>query len=148
VWKLPVIFVCQNNQYAEYTALAEYTLTEDLSKRAAAYEMPGIRVDGTDPVAVYEATAAAVARARAGEGPTLIEAVCHRLQGHAFGSEETHMDQTALAAARSTPPVAKFRTRLLGRRARRRGRAQGPRDGHPQGSRCCQRIRQQLPRPA
>jgi 2-oxoisovalerate dehydrogenase E1 component len=113
VWKLPVIFVCQNNQYAEYTALAEYTLTKDFSKRAAAYEMPGIRVDGTDPVAVYEATAAAVARARAGEGPTLIEAVCHRLQGHAFGSEENHMDQTALAAARTTPPVAKFRNRLL-----------------------------------
>jgi TPP-dependent pyruvate/acetoin dehydrogenase alpha subunit len=51
VWKLPVIFVCQNNQYAEYTALAEYTLTQDFSKRAAAYGMPGVRVDGTDPVA-------------------------------------------------------------------------------------------------
>ena len=91
VWKLPVIFVCQNNQYAEYTSLAEYTLTKDFSKRAAAYEMTGVRVDGTDPVAVHEAATAAVARARSGEGPTLIEAVCHRLQGHSFGSDEGHM---------------------------------------------------------
>ena len=113
VWKLPVIFVCQNNQYAEYTALAEYTLTQDFSKRAAAYGMPGVRVDGTDPVAVHEATAAAVARARTGDGPTLIEAVCHRLQGHAFGSEETHMDQVALAAARAAGPIGKFRSKLL-----------------------------------
>jgi len=113
VWKLPVIFVCQNNQYAEYTALAEYTLTRDFSKRAAAYEMPGVRVDGHDPVAVHQATVAAVERARAGQGPTLIEAVCHRLQGHAFGSEETHMDQAALAAARADTPIDKFRRRLL-----------------------------------
>ena len=113
VWKLPVIFVCQNNQYAEYTSLAEYTLTKDFSKRAAAYEMTGVRVDGTDPVAVHEAAKAAVARARSGEGPTLIEAVCHRLQGHSFGSDEGHMDAAALAAARSDTPVARFRRRLI-----------------------------------
>jgi pyruvate/2-oxoglutarate/acetoin dehydrogenase E1 component/TPP-dependent pyruvate/acetoin dehydrogenase alpha subunit len=113
VWKLPVIFVCQNNQYAEYTAIAEYTLTKDFSKRAAAYEMVGVRVDGTDPVAVHEAAKAAVARARAGEGPTLIEAVCHRLQGHSFGSEEGHMAAAALAAARADAPVGRFRARLV-----------------------------------
>jgi len=113
VWKLPVIFVCQNNQYAEYTALDEYTLTKDFSKRAAAYEMAGVRVDGTDPVAVHEVAKAAVARARAGQGPTLIEAVCHRLQGHAFGSDEGHMDAAALTAAKSAAPVARFRQRLI-----------------------------------
>ncbi len=113
VWKLPVVFVCQNNQYAEYTAPEEYTLTKDFSKRAAAYEMTGIRVDGTDPVAVYEVADAAVRRARAGQGPTLIEAVCHRLQGHSFGSEETHMDQAALAAAKVAAPVPKMRKKLL-----------------------------------
>ena len=113
VWKLPVVFVCQNNQYAEYTATDEYTLTKDFSKRAAAYEMAGVRVDGTDPVAVYEAAASAVKRARAGQGPTLIEAVCHRLQGHSFGSEEAHMDQAALTAARANAPVGRFRGRLV-----------------------------------
>ena len=113
VWKLPVIFVCQNNQYAEYTALDEYTLTKDFSKRAAAYEMAGVRVDGTDPVAVHEVAKSAVARARSGQGPTLIEAVCHRLQGHSFGSDEGHMDAAALATAKAVAPVARFRQRLI-----------------------------------
>ncbi len=113
VWKLPVVFVCQNNQYAEYTALDEYTLSKDLSKRAAAYEMAGARVDGTDPVAVFEAASAAIERARSGGGPTLLEAICHRLQGHSFGSDEGHMDKAALAAARAASPVSTFRKRLL-----------------------------------
>jgi 2-oxoisovalerate dehydrogenase E1 component len=113
VWKLPVVFVCQNNQYAEYTSLAEYTLSGSFADRAAGYGMPGVRVDGTDPVAVNGVAADAIARARSGGGPTLIEAVCHRLQGHAFGSEETHMDQAALEVARQTPPLTKFRARLI-----------------------------------
>ncbi len=113
VWKLPVVFVCQNNQYGEYTSISEYTLTRDFAARAAGYQMQAARVDGTDPVAVYEAAKTAVACARAGEGPSFIEAVCHRLQGHAFGSELTHMDQAALAEAQRDPPVPKFRRRLL-----------------------------------
>ena len=113
VWKLPVIFICQNNQYAEYTGIDEYTLTRDFSKRAAAYEIPGVKVDGTDPVAVHGVVAQAVARARAGNGPTLIEATCYRLQGHSFGSDESHMDKAGLATARANPPVAKFRSALL-----------------------------------
>jgi pyruvate/2-oxoglutarate/acetoin dehydrogenase E1 component/TPP-dependent pyruvate/acetoin dehydrogenase alpha subunit len=113
IWKLPVVFVCQNNQYAEYTAIDEYTLTRDFSKRAAAYEMPGIRVDGTDPLAVREAARQAIERARRGEGPTLIEAYCERLQGHAFGSDEGHMDKERLRAAKAVAPVPKFRKRLL-----------------------------------
>lgn len=113
VWKLPVVFLCQNNQYAEYTAIPEYTLTRDFARRAAAYEMTAVRVDGNDPVAVHEAAKAAVAQARSGGGPTFIEAVCHRLQGHAFGSETTHMDQAALEAAIRVAPVPKFRARLL-----------------------------------
>jgi pyruvate/2-oxoglutarate/acetoin dehydrogenase E1 component/TPP-dependent pyruvate/acetoin dehydrogenase alpha subunit len=113
IWKLPVVFVCQNNQYAEYTALDEYTLTRDFSKRAAAYEMHGIRVDGTDPLAMREAAETAVSRARRGEGPTLIEAYCERLQGHAFGSDEGHMDIGRLRKAKAASPVTKFRRRIL-----------------------------------
>jgi 2-oxoisovalerate dehydrogenase E1 component len=113
VWQLPVVFVCQNNQYAEYTAIAEYTRSGDFARRAGAYDLPAVRVDGTDPMAVHAAAAQAIARARAGGGPSFIEAVCHRLQGHAFGSETTHMDQEALAAALRDAPVPRFRARLL-----------------------------------
>jgi 2-oxoisovalerate dehydrogenase E1 component len=113
VWRLPVVFVCQNNQYAEYTALAEYTRNPHFADRAAAYGMPGVRVDGNDPVAVYSAAGEAVERARRGDGPTLLEAVTHRLQGHAFGSDEGHMDKAALEAARKAAPVPVFRARLL-----------------------------------
>lgn len=113
IWKLPVVFVCQNNQYAEYTALAEYTRSQSFAKKADGYEMPGVRVDGNDPVAVHAAAGEAIARARRGDGPTLIEAVCHRLQGHAFGSDDAHMDKPALEAAKKAAPVGMFRARLL-----------------------------------
>jgi pyruvate/2-oxoglutarate/acetoin dehydrogenase E1 component/TPP-dependent pyruvate/acetoin dehydrogenase alpha subunit len=113
VWKLPVVFVCQNNQYAEYTSIPEYTRLRSFARKAEGYDMPGVRVDGTDPLAVHAVAGEAIARARRGEGPTLIEAVCHRLQGHAFGSDESHMDKAALAEAKRTAPVIKFRARLL-----------------------------------
>lgn len=113
VWQLPVVFVCQNNQYAEYTALAEYTLLASFADKAAAYGIVGARVDGTDPVAVYDASKTAIERARRGEGPTLLEAVCHRLQGHSFGSDDKHMDRKALEAAKQAAPVPTFRARLL-----------------------------------
>ena len=113
LWNLPVIFICQNNQYAEYTALRDYTRNPDIASRAAAYAMRGERVDGADPVAMAQALTTAAARARNGDGPTLMEAVCHRLQGHAFGGELTHMDQEALAVALDNAPLLTFRQRLL-----------------------------------
>lgn len=113
LWNLPVIFICQNNQYAEYTALRDYTRNVDIAGRSAAYAMRGERVDGTDPVAVMQALTSAATRARGGEGPTLVEAACHRLQGHAFGGEQTHMDQEALATAIENAPLPAFRQRLL-----------------------------------
>lgn len=113
LWKLPVVFVCQNNLYAEYTSYADSTASPSIAGRAEGYGMAGERVDGTDPVAVREAAARAVARARAGEGPTLLECVAHRLQGHAFGSDMAHMDQEALARARAAAPIITYRARLL-----------------------------------
>lgn len=113
LWKLPVVFVCQNNLYAEYTSYACSTASETIAARAPGYGMAGERVDGGDPFAVYEAAGRAIARARAGEGPTLLECVAHRLQGHSFGSDEAHMDADALAAARADPPIARYRARLL-----------------------------------
>jgi 2-oxoisovalerate dehydrogenase E1 component len=84
VWKLPIIFMCENNQYALSTSSKRTIAGESIAGRAAAYAIPGVRVDGNDALAVYEATKTAVARARAGDGPTLIEAVTYRWGGHSM----------------------------------------------------------------
>jgi pyruvate/2-oxoglutarate/acetoin dehydrogenase E1 component/TPP-dependent pyruvate/acetoin dehydrogenase alpha subunit len=112
LWQLPIVFLCQNNQYAEYTSFAESTRGATIASRAAGYGMPGVTVDGNDPAAMYAASAEAVNRARTGGGPTLLECVAYRLQGHAFGSAEDHMDQEALAAAREAAPMITFRKAL------------------------------------
>ncbi len=113
LWQLPVVFVCQNNLYAEYTSYADSTRSADIAGRAAGYGMVGEKVDGTDPLAVHEAAGRAIARARAGEGPTLLECVAHRLQGHSFGSDEGHMNAELLAQARARNPVVAYRERLM-----------------------------------
>ena len=82
VHRLPVVFICRNNQYAISLPLAMQTASKTLAAKAEAYGFPGIQVDGSDPIAVYEATAQALARARSGEGPTLIETAAYRLGGH------------------------------------------------------------------
>lgn len=113
VWKLPVVFVCQNNLYAEYTSFADSTACESIAARAEGYGMPGERCDGTDPASIHLAAARAIARARSGDGPTLLECIAPRLQGHAFGSDTDHMDQSALAQGRANAPVALVRRRLI-----------------------------------
>lgn len=113
VWRLPVIFFCQNNSWAEGTAYSRYTRSDRLSDRAAGYGMPGVTVDGTDPHAVYEAVAVAADRARAGDGPTFVEAVAYRLQGHYFGDAMGYADQDELAAKRADPPFDRYRRRLI-----------------------------------
>jgi TPP-dependent pyruvate/acetoin dehydrogenase alpha subunit len=113
LWDLPVIFVCQNNQFGEHTVQAEYTKTQSLADRAAAYGMRGVRVDGNDPVAVYTAAREAVAQARAGGGPTLLECVTYRLMGHAFGADTAYMEAYGLNEAWERDPVPAYRHRLL-----------------------------------
>lgn len=81
-WKLPAIFVIENNLYGEYSPIAATTANTRLADRAAAYEMPGVRIDGNDVVAVLDATGRAVQRARDGDGPSLIEAMTYRHSGH------------------------------------------------------------------
>ena len=85
LWKLPVIFLCENNQFAVTTSYKDSVSVEHISDRAAAYDMPGVLVDGQDAIAMYEATREAVARGRAGEGPTLIEALTYRYEEHSLG---------------------------------------------------------------
>jgi pyruvate dehydrogenase E1 component alpha subunit len=82
VWKLPAIFICENNLYGEYSAYADTAPVENVADRAAAYGIPGLVVDGQDPEAVYWTVKDAADRARAGHGPTLIEAKTYRYRGH------------------------------------------------------------------
>lgn len=113
VWKLPVIFLCQNNHYAEHTA-PEYSRAIDrISDRAAAYGMPGVTVDGNDPDEMYGAAKVAIERARAGEGPTLIEAMTFRFNGHILGEAGHYMDKAIYAEAQTKDPMPVLRARLL-----------------------------------
>jgi TPP-dependent pyruvate/acetoin dehydrogenase alpha subunit len=82
VWKVPVVFVIENNLYGEYSPLRETTPLDDLAERAKSYAIPGVIVDGQDVDAVHEVASTAIARARAGDGPTLIEAKTYRYRGH------------------------------------------------------------------
>jgi 2-oxoisovalerate dehydrogenase E1 component len=84
VWKLPLVFVCENNQYALSTSFRDTTSVDQVAERAVAYGIPGRTIDGNDVVEVYEAVREAVERARAGEGPTLIEAMTYRWGGHSM----------------------------------------------------------------
>lgn len=113
VWKLPTIFVCQNNLYAEHTTFEKMTGGQHIANRAAGYGMPGVRVDGNDPVAMYAAAAEAIARARAGEGPTLLECMTFRFYGHNFGDNDAYIPKEQKAAAMAADPVPALRARLI-----------------------------------
>jgi acetoin:2,6-dichlorophenolindophenol oxidoreductase subunit alpha len=113
VWQLPVIFVCQNNQYAEHTPFADGTSAARVSDRAGSYAMPGVTVDGNDPVAMYAAARLAVERARLGGGPTLLEANTYRFFGHLMGDSMDYMPKEEREAAMAADPVVRFRTWLL-----------------------------------
>ena len=112
VWGLPVVFVCQNNQYGEHSRF-ELTTGAPVSQRGTAYSMPGVAVDGNDPVAVYEAAAAAIDRARAGNGPTLLDCVTYRFWGHVFGDDMSYMPADERRAAMDADPVPRYRQRLI-----------------------------------
>jgi acetoin:2,6-dichlorophenolindophenol oxidoreductase subunit alpha len=90
IWNLPAVFVCENNGYAESTPVHYHCSTVDIANRAASYDIPGIVVDGLDLFAVYEAAGEAIARARRGEGPSLIEAKTYRYYGHFQGDMVTY----------------------------------------------------------
>jgi acetoin:2,6-dichlorophenolindophenol oxidoreductase subunit alpha len=113
LWKLPVIFMCQNNRYAEHTSFADSTLAENISMRAASYGMPGVTVNGNDPDEMYGAAKIAIERARAGEGPTLIEANTFRFNGHLIGDAGTYIPKEEMEAAKAKDPVPLLRARLL-----------------------------------
>ncbi len=113
LWKLPVVYVCQNNRYAEHTSFANSTAVDRLSLRAAGYGMLGVTVDGNDPDMMYGAAKLAIDRARSGEGPTLIEAMTFRFNGHVVGDAAGYIPKEELDAAKASDPVPALRRRLI-----------------------------------
>ncbi|WP_084740235.1 thiamine pyrophosphate-dependent enzyme [Cryptosporangium aurantiacum] len=112
-WQLPVVFVCQNNLWAEMTPVGETMNIDQVVDRRLAYAMAGERVDGNDPEAVHRAVTAAVERARTGGGPTFIEAVTFRFEGHYFGDQQKYMPTDELQAAKDADPIPRYRQRLI-----------------------------------
>ena len=112
VWDLPVVFVCENNLYAEFTPLAVHTRTTSIAERAAGYRMAGVVVDGNDAVAVLAAATRAVDLARIGGGPSLVEALTYRWRGHHEGDPMTYRSREEQAAWRAKDPIRRFRTWL------------------------------------
>lgn len=113
LYKLPVVFLCQNNRYGEHTAYADHTDSATIMQRAEGYGMKGVRVDGNDVHAMYGAAREAVDRARAGEGPTLIEAMCYRMMGHFFGADFSYMPAEHIAEMQAEDPLPKLRKVML-----------------------------------
>jgi pyruvate dehydrogenase E1 component alpha subunit len=113
LWKLPVVFLCQNNLYAEHTSFANGTAAPNIAMRAASYNMMGVEVDGNDPVAMWRASRDAVARARRGDGPTLLEAKTFRFEGHILGDTGSYIPQEEYKAALAKDPVPALRARLI-----------------------------------
>lgn len=108
VQSLPVVFVCENNQYAQYTAIGRMTGGSSLADRAGAYGAPGYTIDGNDVLAVFEASRTAVARARNGGGPSLLVLNTYRFSGHSVGDPEAYRDAKEVEDRRNLDPIARY----------------------------------------
>jgi pyruvate dehydrogenase E1 component alpha subunit len=131
IWKLPIIYVLENNEYQAYTHIsledANYAAGDPLSKKAQAFSIPGVTVDGTDPLQVFDAFAKAAERARAGQGPSLIESKFYRLSAHGNAitvppvptqfpeheAIEVYGRRAEFEAARANDPIPRFRSKLI-----------------------------------
>ena len=113
IWKLPVVFVCENNQYAMSMAMARATAVANVAERASAYAIPGVIVDGNDFAAVAEASFEATERARAGEGPTLIEAKTYRTRGHSRSDRNRYRSRDEIEAWKARDPIARFEAEIV-----------------------------------
>lgn len=114
VWKVPVIFFCENNGYAMGTSLAKTSAVPEIYKRAEVYNMASTQVDGMDVDAVYRATADAVERARRGDGPTLIEAITYRFKGHSMADAVTYRTREEEEGWKPRDPILLYEERLRG----------------------------------
>lgn len=117
IWDVPVVFICENNLYGMGVALSRATRVTTLADRGAAYGMPGVRVDGNDVLAVYQAVRDAIGRARGGEGPTLIETVTYTMKGHYSGDPCVYRTDEEVAEWAAKDPIDRLKAELIGRRA-------------------------------
>jgi pyruvate dehydrogenase E1 component alpha subunit len=108
VWKAPIVFICENNLYGEYTPVHETAPLENLADRAGAYAMPGQVVDGMDVDAVYTATSRAIERARAGDGPTLLECKTYRYRGHSRSDPAKYRPPGELDRWKARDPIERL----------------------------------------
>jgi len=113
VWDLPVVFICENNSYAESTPQWQHQKIKDVSIRAISYDIPGVTVDGNDVMAVLEATQKGVRRAREGKGPTLIEAKTYRWMGHYIGDPASYRPNGEAEEWKKKCPIKRFKEKLL-----------------------------------
>ncbi|AKO98504.1 Pyruvate/2-oxoglutarate dehydrogenase complex, dehydrogenase component, eukaryotic type [Marinovum algicola DG 898] len=113
VWKLPFVCVIEDNAWGISVAKSTATAIENNADRAAAYGIPGKRIEGNDPFAIYEAAGEAIARARAGDGPTLLEVETYRLAGHFMGDAEGYRPEGEKDALFAKDPIPKMRQRML-----------------------------------
>ena len=116
IWTLPVVYVCENNQYGMSMSVERAFPIKDIAHRAAAYNMPGVVVDGNDVLAVYEATLEAVERTRGGGGPSLIEGKTYRWKGHSKSDQERYRTKEEVEAWKERCPIRRFRARLINER--------------------------------
>ncbi len=114
-WKLPVVYLCENNTYGESTYIYDIVNITKLTDRALSYNMPSVEIDGNDVMAVYEAVSEAAARARKGEGPTFIEAKTCRWRGHYEGDSQTYRTEKEIADCKKKDPIVRFRKELVSR---------------------------------
>ncbi|HSB73031.1 MAG TPA: thiamine pyrophosphate-dependent dehydrogenase E1 component subunit alpha [Candidatus Methylomirabilis sp.] len=113
VWNLPVVFVCENNQYAESTPRTTHQKVKYVSDRAAAFNIPGVTMDGMDVFDVYQKTGEAIDRARTGGGPTLLEARTYRFLGHFVGDPQPYRTKEEVEQWKQRDPILLFRQRVL-----------------------------------
>jgi TPP-dependent pyruvate/acetoin dehydrogenase alpha subunit len=114
-WKLPVVYLCENNTYGESTYIYDIVNITKLTDRALSYNMPSMEIDGNDVLAVYEAVTEAAARARRGEGPTFIEAKTCRWRGHYEGDTQTYRTEKEISDCKKKDPIVRFRKELVAR---------------------------------
>ena len=113
IWKLPVVFVCENNQYGMSTSIERSTAVKHVAERASAYDMPGVTVDGNDFSAITEAVDNAVARARAGNGPSLVENLTYRWRGHSKSDRNRYRTREEIAEWQACDPVRRMAAMLV-----------------------------------
>ncbi|WP_375452185.1 thiamine pyrophosphate-dependent dehydrogenase E1 component subunit alpha [uncultured Devosia sp.] len=113
IWKLPVVFVCENNKYGMSTSTERSTAVKQIAERAAAYAMPGVTVDGNDFSAIAQAAHAAIARARAGEGPSLVENMTYRWRGHSKSDRNRYRTKDEIESWIALDPILRFRSELV-----------------------------------